>query len=367
MSNYQYKGVNIGNWLVLEKWMSPDLFSGVDAEDEYHFTRMLPKDQYLERITRHRKEYITEHDFAAMATLGYNAVRIPIPFFIFGDRPPYAGCIEQLDDAFDWAEKYGLKILIDLHTVPGSQNGFDNGGLCGVCRWAETPEEVDFVLNLLEKLAKRYGKRPGLLGIQPLNEPISGEGTWEQAGIMNRYPSLEPDLVKGSAPIRPAFLRQFYIDAYRRIRPHLEEDKYFVFHDAFRIWDWKDFMQEEEFHHVALDAHLYLSIAEQMGAEKTMEGYAAACQELFAKQIEETSQYFEVICGEWCLDSSYTKGLTDPEEKAACYKKLAVMQQAAWEKGFGSFFWSYKLTNPNSDVACWDVAKCHGHRWIENK
>lgn len=30
------KGVNLGNWLVLEKWMSPALFDGTTAEDEYY-------------------------------------------------------------------------------------------------------------------------------------------------------------------------------------------------------------------------------------------------------------------------------------------------------------------------------------------
>ena len=29
------KGVNLGNWLVLEKWMNPALFEGTTAEDEY--------------------------------------------------------------------------------------------------------------------------------------------------------------------------------------------------------------------------------------------------------------------------------------------------------------------------------------------
>ena len=33
------KGVNLGNWLVLEKWMSPALFEGTDAEDEYWLPR----------------------------------------------------------------------------------------------------------------------------------------------------------------------------------------------------------------------------------------------------------------------------------------------------------------------------------------
>ena len=28
------RGVNFGNWLVLEKWMHPELFAGTTAEDE---------------------------------------------------------------------------------------------------------------------------------------------------------------------------------------------------------------------------------------------------------------------------------------------------------------------------------------------
>ena len=35
------KGVNLGNWLVLEKWMSSELFHGTEAEDEEDFYTML--------------------------------------------------------------------------------------------------------------------------------------------------------------------------------------------------------------------------------------------------------------------------------------------------------------------------------------
>lgn len=122
------KGVNLGNWLVLEKWMSPALFQGTDAEDEYYLPRRLSKEVYEARIRIHRSEYITERDFAQIRALGMNMVRIPVPYFVFGDCPPFLGCTEELDKAFAWAEKYGLQILLDLHTVPGSQNGFDNGG-----------------------------------------------------------------------------------------------------------------------------------------------------------------------------------------------------------------------------------------------
>ena len=166
------KGVNLGNWLVLEKWMNPALFEGTDAEDEYYLARRLSREVYEARIKIHRSEYITERDFVTIKSWGLNTVRIPVPYFIFGDREPFIGCVEELDKAFCWAERYGLQILIDLHTAPYGQNGFDNGGICGVCKWSQMPEEVDFVLSVLERLAERYGQRTGLWGIEIINEPV---------------------------------------------------------------------------------------------------------------------------------------------------------------------------------------------------
>ncbi len=34
-----------------------------------------------------------------------------------------------------WADEIGLKILLDLHGAPGSQNGFDNSGRRGDVHW----------------------------------------------------------------------------------------------------------------------------------------------------------------------------------------------------------------------------------------
>ena len=45
---------------------------------------------------------------------------------------PYIGCtdgaLDYVDKLLDWAEKYGLSVLLDIHGVKGSQNGFDNSG-----------------------------------------------------------------------------------------------------------------------------------------------------------------------------------------------------------------------------------------------
>ena len=382
------KGVNLGNWLVLEKWMSPALFKGTTAEDEYNLPLQLPREVYEARIQVHRSEYVTERDFAIIRGIGLNAVRIPVPYFIFGDRAPFLGCIEELDHAVAWAEKYGLQVLVDLHTVPYSQNGFDNGGLSGVCRWSQMPEEVDYVLGVLEKLAERYAEREGLLGIEILNEPVT-ETIWTYGKIQERYPAADPEMAKGSAPNSLEFLRDFYTKAYRKIRKHLPEEKCVVIHDAFMLKSWKDFMREDEFKNVILDTHMYLMNAEAMGCEQNVGAYLTFIKDIFAKDIAEMQEYFPTICGEWCLFNSYACGIdtkggqtvfngiqtADEEylgenEKRLVYRELADAQMKAWEQGAGYFYWNYKLlldtVNENGWIGwdSWDLGKCHSLGWF---
>ena len=166
------RGVNLGNWLVLEKWMDNNLFSGTQAMDETYLCAELGHDRATERLKVHRDEFITERDFEEIAFMGFNAVRIPVPFFLFEDLGPYVHCYEYLDKAFNWSERYGLKSLVGLHTVPGGHNGTDNAGICGICIWSTRIEQVNYALWVLEKIAERYGKREALWGIGVLNEPM---------------------------------------------------------------------------------------------------------------------------------------------------------------------------------------------------
>lgn len=383
------KGVNLGNWLVLEKWMSPSLFAGTTAEDEYYLPTQLSKEAYEARIQIHRAEYITERDFTRIKAMGLNTVRIPVPYFIFGDREPFIGCIAELDKAFNWAEKYDLQILIDLHTAPDSQNGFDNGGISGVCMWSQQPEEVEFVHTVLERLAQRYGTRKGLWGIEILNEPILEE-MWEQMEIQKRYPPVDDKKGKNSKPNTMSFIRQFYLEAYDRLRKYLPAEKYIVFHDAFILKAWKDFMREEKYQNVVLDTHQYLMTAEAMGCEHTLEAYVAYIQEHYQKDIAEMQQYFPVICGEWCLFNSLavgrdTKGgqtvlngvegnseeVMSAEDKKRIYSALAKAQQQAWNAGTGYFYWNYKLLTDTVNEAgwvgwdSWDLGRCVDFGWID--
>ena len=57
------RGVNLGGWLVIEKWMTPSLFEGLQATDETSFCIELAAN--AERVLKnHWDTLITSEDFA---------------------------------------------------------------------------------------------------------------------------------------------------------------------------------------------------------------------------------------------------------------------------------------------------------------
>ena len=125
--------------------------------------------------------------------------------------------------------------------------------------------------------------------------------------VTERYPAVDPEKAKGTKPNTMEFIRDFYKKAYDRIRKYMPEEKYVVFHDAFRLKAWKDFMREDKYKNVVLDTHQYLMVAEMNGCEQKVENYLKYVETL-KEEIREMQQYFPVICGEWCLFNSLAVG-----------------------------------------------------------
>ena len=69
------RGVNLGGWLVLEPWMTPSLFAGTDAKDEYTF---MTTPDAAAKLRRHHETFITEDDFAWLGEQGLDLVRLPV-------------------------------------------------------------------------------------------------------------------------------------------------------------------------------------------------------------------------------------------------------------------------------------------------
>ena len=361
------RGVNLGNWLVLEKWMEPALFEGSGAEDEVTLARKLSPEALAALLKAHRDSYVTEDDFRHMAALGLNAVRLPVPCIVFGDRPPVPGCVEYVDRAFDWAEKHGLGVLLDLHTVPGSQNGYDNGGIIGVCKWHRSPADVEFALTVLERLARRYGRRKGLYGIEVLNEPI-GPLAWLTSPARGR--AADRGEAKGSGPVPMRFLRAFYVEAYARLRKYLPEEKVIVFHDGFRLSRWSRFFEDRAMVNVRLDAHAYIFPIEVLPPLSRPWLYRLYLG-LWRRWIVRAQRTVPVIIGEWSLGCRYPNaGRPDPRTRGERFSAVARLQLDAWRETDGWFFWSYRLRRdaeapvdrPWKDG--WDLSRCAKNGWL---
>lgn len=370
----QIRGTNLGNWLVLEKWMDPRNYADTDAADEAWLYRRSKPDHLWKRLCAHRDTYITEADFQRIAQSGLSAVRIPVPYYIFGDRPPCVGCISYLDRAFDWAERYRLKILIDLHTTPGGQNGYDNGGITGVCKWHKMPDEVEFVLSVLERLAERYGRREGLMGIEALNEPISFLVWWTSPSSFQARDKKEAR-ESGFVPLR--FLKRFYKDAYQRMRKHLPKEKVIVFHDGFRLGRWKDFFVKSGMKNVMLDTHIYILAMEKLIPLHKMWMYRLFIQSQ-KRLIGRAQKYTPVIVGEWSLCNMWSEKMPESvmleedarRERNKKYQKIAQMELDAWENAAGWFYWNYSLTKEtnieleHSWLDSWDLRRCRKNGWL---
>jgi len=53
--------------------------------------------------------------------------------------------------------KYGLKIIIDLHAAPGSQNGFQHSGSRdGSLEWGTTDESINQTIYVIDFLSARF-------------------------------------------------------------------------------------------------------------------------------------------------------------------------------------------------------------------
>lgn len=370
------RGVNLGNWLSLEKWMKPELFDGIDAEDELDFFSMLPKEEAFSRLRKHYETYITEEDFAFMANAGVNLLRIPIPYYIYGeeDRP---ASIDILDKAFDWAEKYGMQILVDLHSARGGQNAFDNSGACGLCTWHKHPDYVEETLLLLETLARHYAGRKAFWGLCPLNEPAAPHIMALNTMI---YGDRYPERIAISEAVPDDFLKQFYMDVYTRVKPLMPRDAVLVLSDQFDLSRWEDFMPRDEYSGVWLDAHKYLTFSEGMlegeGGSSygdaagngrrglVMENYEKLIREIFLPDILKAAKKHPVLVGEWSMVQNMLdiKNAPDAATERALYCRLAQAHLDAWEQVEGSCYWSYRVTDTRP--AAWNFRTCVENGWL---
>ena len=68
----QVRGVNLGGWLLLEPFISPSMFEGLDGSivDEYTFCQNQDRGEAEGRLRGHWESWVTEDDFRQIAAAG---------------------------------------------------------------------------------------------------------------------------------------------------------------------------------------------------------------------------------------------------------------------------------------------------------
>ena len=315
------RSVNLGGWFGLERWMKPELFDefAIPKRCETSFVMNHPNAEAA--LQAHWQSWVTKEDILWLKANGINVVRIPIPWWLFPEdfasEFPYVSPLKYIDQAMDFIHEAGLKVMLDLHTAPGSQNGFDNGGIDGVLSWHLDTRNIDVTIEVLAKIAERYKNHPALHSLQVLNEP---------------HMSIDIHIIE-----------DFYTRSYERLRVILKPSTPIVFHDAFRFMHWEAFFQAKKWDNVILDTHVYQCFDpffDKMDAN-TFLNHPFNVQE----RLERMEKTIPVVVGEWSLGAGrfeYAGSRIEFE------KQYAKNQFEAFQNITGWIFWAYKIKDVNS-------------------
>lgn len=190
-SQINLKGVNLGNWLMLEFWMMGQHAKAIDDQ----CTLEAKFDERFGYVARERlmklfrDNWITTRDWDMMPRFGLNLVRLPFIWSLVEDekKPRHlrADAWHYLDEAIKQAEARGMYVILDLHGAVGSQGLEHHSGCANRNLYWSTPEYQDRTTWLWEQVANRYKDRAAVAGYSLLNEPW-GSTEHQMAAVMEK-------------------------------------------------------------------------------------------------------------------------------------------------------------------------------------
>lgn len=376
VSTEKIRGVNLGGWLLLEPWITPSLFeqfnknSTTEIVDEYTFCKILGHDKAKKVLKKHWDTFCTKNDIKELSEMGINHIRIPVGYWMLDiqdDEPWVSGSWDYLLKSVEWAREYKLKVIIDLHGAPGSQNGFDNSGVRGDINWpCCNLKNIKRTLGVLNMIAAWFGQKKyeGVVdGINLVNEPF-----FTQIDI----------------------LKDFYIEGYHGIRRAENKDLSVTISDSFRwVREWEGFMRPPQFEKVYLDTHIYHVFNHDMLRWNQNQHFNFTCTVKRPELIRSNHNLWTYV-GEWSLATTdctkwlngYGRGarfdgtfggqtaigtcVNDSEvrtftpEYRNFLKKFAEIQMSAYESASGWFFWNFKAEKSPQ----WDYMQGVREGWI---
>lgn len=349
------RGVNIGSWLVLEKWITPDVFQSAPGSiDEWTLTESLGKDAARSLLESHWQSWFTESDVAQLSAQGINALRIPIGYWAFDaeEGEPYVqGAANYLETAIGWARTYGMTVMVTLHGLQGSQNGQDNSGRQGGIWWLWDENNMPRIMKTIAVVAGQFGAAQYsdvVTDIELANEPAS----WGGQNVDSIW--------------------AFYTNAYNLAKsaatnPNLR----IVVHDAFLPLDhWSNLNGPPVWGQMAIDTHPYqVFVADDLALN--VDGHVQkSCA--WVPSYSAMQSIMPVYAGEWsaainvCVnpDGTTTAGTSCSTTGCQCttdapsswsqttssqIRRYVEAQLDAFEKSTtGWYYWNFKMSSSSA-------------------
>ncbi|KAH6618071.1 glycoside hydrolase superfamily [Chaetomium sp. MPI-SDFR-AT-0129] len=381
------RGVNVGGWLSLEPFITPSLFaydSRLGIVDEYTLCKYLAK-RCAGVLEEHYATFVTEDTFKEIADAGLDHVRIPFSYWAVetydGDPYLFRTSWRYLLRAIEWCRRYGLRVNLDLHGVPGSQNGWNHSGQLGAIGWLNG---TDGAVNAKRSL--EIHDRLSQFFAQPRYRNIISH-----YGLAN-----EPRMTY----LQSSEVLQWTTDAANLVRKNGVADAIIVFGDGFRgLGNWQGELTGLD--NAALDVHQYVIFNTNQIVYNHTAKIQYACSG-WTKQTEESMDratgFGPTLVAEWSqADTDCAKHLTNvgwgnrwtgtyitpdgvnaatsprcPTQDTSCscaqanapasewsndYKQFLKMfaeaQMYSFEKGWGWFYWVWDT----EDAPQWSYKK----------
>lgn len=308
------RGVNLGGWLVMERYITPYQFAITDCHlagdfcwypgqltapeksdpayklcDLYKCTphrplnvfgkNDFPMDEWTLAEAFHDKSiaaawleyhldnFVSLDDLKAVKASGATHIRVPVPHFILGDVAPDEPWVvgnrwAHFVRLCHWARQTGLQVWPDIHTAPGSQNGFDNSGqsLTAItCKnWSNNATHVERSLQAIRDItaaAVRDQIDDVVTGFGLINEPFKDchrdtVDKFMQDGLQVVHDTLGPYT---AVYVSDLFLAKTFNDG-------------------------KWWLDAEKYNNTYLDSHYYQVFAEQPRALSPRQHIGYVCQ-----------------------------------------------------------------------------------------
>jgi len=252
------RGVNAGGIFVLEPWITPGLTKwSSELDDQYTYSMKNPKGSPGDlALNIHMESWYNQTDFDQMKRIGLNSVRLPVGWWYWAkeagvDSTPYTvpdadimtNMSHPITKFIGMAKQAGLAVMLDLHGVPGSQNGLDNSGV----RSNNSNPEVwgyDWIYD--ENMLKDSTKI--LVSIAKYIDNLAQNGMDNIIALeLVNEPWVFSDM---------SLVRDWYMKTIPEVRKVIN-DLPIILHDAFRHTEWGWLTNNWPFEKTYMDTHIY--------------------------------------------------------------------------------------------------------------